>query len=124
LPIPPHDTAGNYGAGGITVSGSDVYVAGSGTNGATGDTIAAYWINGTPTTLPMPADIQDSPATSWAVGIALSGSDMYAVGSLVDSTASVGQTGAYWVNGGEATLLPMASGTYESWTTSIAVATQ
>ena len=124
LPIPPNDTAGNYGASGITVSGSNVYVAGSGINGATLVTIAAYWLNGTPTTLPMPNNLTDSPATSWAVGIAISGSDMYAVGSLVDSFASVGQTGAYWVNGGEATLLPMASGTYESWTSGIAVATQ
>jgi hypothetical protein len=46
------------------------------------------------------------------------------VGSLVDSTAGVSQTGAYWVNGGEATLLPMPSGTYESWASAIAVATQ
>jgi hypothetical protein len=46
------------------------------------------------------------------------------VGSLMDSTAGVSQTGAYWVNGGAATLLPMPSGTYESWTTGIAVATQ
>jgi hypothetical protein len=28
------------------------------------------------------------------------------------------------VNGGEATLLPMPSGTYESWSSAIAVATQ
>lgn len=124
LPIPPNDTAGNYGAGGITVSGSNVYVAGSGTNGATGDTNAAYWINGTPTTLPMPSDLTDSPASSYASGIAVSGSDVYAVGSLVDSTAGVGQTAAYWVNGGEATLLPMPSGTDESWSSAIAVSTR
>jgi hypothetical protein len=122
LPVPPNDTAGNYGTGGITISGSNVYVAGSGTNGVTGDTNAAYWMNGTPATLPMSSNVTGSPS-SWAVGIALSGSDVYAVGSLFDS-AGVGQTGAYWVNGGETTLLPMPSGTYESWTTAIAVATQ
>jgi hypothetical protein len=123
LPIPPNDTAGNYDAVGITVSGSDVYVAGSGTNGATGDTNAAYWINGTPTTLPMPSDININ-ATSYAVGIAVSGSDVYAVGTLLDSMAGVDETAAYWVNGGEATLLPMPSGTSESYASAIAVATQ
>ncbi len=123
LPIPAGILYGEYTANGIAVSGSDVYAAGSGST-SVGSGTAAYWQNGTPTTLPMPSDLQNSPATSWAVGIALSGSDVYSVGSLVDSTASVGQTGAYWVNGGEATLLPMATGTYESWTSGIAVATQ
>lgn len=72
----------------------------------------------------MPSDIKDSPATSYASGIAISGGDVYAAGSLVDSTAGVGQTAAYWVNGNEATLLPMPSGTNESWASAIAVATQ
>jgi hypothetical protein len=123
LSIPPHDSAGNYGASWITVSGSDVYVAGGGTNGATGDFNAAYWKNGTPTTLPMPNYMADSSATSYAYGITVSGSDVYAVGTLGDSTLGV-ETAVYWVNGGEATLLPMPSGTYESWGSAIAVATQ
>jgi len=123
LSIPPHDSAGNYGASWITVSGSDVYVAGGGTNGATGDFNAAYWKNGTPTTLPMPNYMTDSSATSYAYGITVSGSDVYAVGTLGDSTLGV-ETAVYWVNGGEATLLPMPSGTYESWGSAIAVATQ
>ena len=123
LPIPAGILYGEYSANGIAVSGSDVYVAGSGST-SVGSGTAAFWENGTPTTLPMPSGIQESTATSWAVRIALSGGDVYSVGSLVDSTAGVGQTGAYWVNGGEATLLPMPSGTYESWTTAIAVATQ
>ena len=122
LPIPPNDSAGNYGVGGITVSGSDVYVAGSGSNATTGVTNAAYWLNGKPATLPMPGTVSNpANATSWASDIALSGSDVYTVGSLSDST--VGQTAVYWVNGGEATLLPMPSGTYESWAAAAAVAT-
>jgi len=123
LPIPAGILFGEYSASGMTVSGGDVYVAGSGLTSA-GSGTAAYWENGTPTTLPMPGNMTNSPATSWAVAIAISGSDVYSVGSLMDSTAGVSQTGAYWVNGGEATLLPMPSGTYESWTTGIAVATQ
>jgi hypothetical protein len=119
LPIPPNDSAGNYGAGGITVSGSDVYVAGSGTNGTTGDTNAAYWLNGTATTLPMPSNTTYAPGgNSSAGGIAVSGSDVYAVGAVGISNA------AYWVNGGAATLLPMPSGTSESYANAIAVATQ
>jgi len=119
LPIPPNDSAGNYGAGGITVSGSDVYVAGSGTSGTTSDTTAAYWVNGAPTTLPMPSNTTYAPGgNSSAGGIAVSGSDVYSVGSVGISNA------AYWVNSGAATLLPMPSGTYESWASAIAVATQ
>jgi hypothetical protein len=123
LPIPAGILYGEYGAVGITVSGSDVYVAGSGST-SVGSGTAAYWQNGTPTTLPMPNNLTDSPATSYASGIAISGGDVYAVGSLQDSFAGVGPTGAYWVNGGEATLLPMPSGTYESSASAIAIATQ
>jgi hypothetical protein len=123
LAIPPNDTVGNYDAVGIAVSGSDVYVAGSGTNGTTFVTNAAYWVNGTPTSLPMPSNISMN-ASSSAVGIAVSGGDVYAVGSLLGTTTDVGQTAAYWVNGGEATLLPMPSGTADSYATGIAVATQ
>jgi hypothetical protein len=43
---------------------------------------------------------------------------VYAVGAVGISNA------AYWVNGGAATLLPMPSGTAESYATGIAVATQ
>jgi hypothetical protein len=46
------------------------------------------------------------------------------VGDLLAATTGVGQTAAYWVNGGEATLLPMPSGTAESYATGITVATQ
>ena len=101
-----------------------MYIAGSGTNDTTRDTNAAYWINGTGMTLPLPNNLTNSPAATWATGIALSGSDVYAVGSLDTSTASVGQTAVYWVNNGEATLLPAPSNTAESWASAIAVATQ
>ena len=123
LPIPAGILYGEYSAAGIAVSGGDVYVAGGGST-SVGSGSAAYWENGTPITLPLPSNMTSSPATSWAVGIATSGSDLYTVGSLVDSTISVGQTAAYWVNGGEATLLPMPSGTHESWASAIAVATR
>jgi hypothetical protein len=123
LPIPAGILFGQYTANAITVSGGDVYVAGGGLTSG-GSSTAANWENGTPTTLPMPSDIEDASATSYAVGVAVSGSDVYAVGSLLDSMAGVDETAAYWVNGGEATLLPMPSGTAESYTTAIAVATQ
>ncbi len=89
----------DYTANGITVSGSDVYVAGGGVN-SMGNKAAAYWMNGTPTTLPMPGDMPNSSAGSYADGITISGSDVYTVGYA-------GQTAAYWVNDGEGTLLPM-----------------
>lgn len=123
LPIPAGILYGEYSASAIAVSGGDVYVSGSGSTSA-GSGTAAYWVNGTPTTLPMPSNMTDSPATSWTAGIAVLGSDVYTAGSLVDSPASVSQTAAYWVNGGEATLLPMPSGTAVSWASAIAVATQ
>jgi hypothetical protein len=106
----------DYTANGITVSGSDVYVAGGGVN-SVGSNSAAYWMNGTPTTLPMPGNMPNSSATSYASGIAISGSDVYAVGYA-------GQTAAYWVNDGEGTLLPMPSGAYKSWANAITVSTQ
>jgi hypothetical protein len=123
LPIPAGMIYDEYTANGIAVSGSDVYVAGGGQTGP-GSGTAAYWENGTPTTLPMPSDMTDSPAASYAAGITVTGSDVYAVGSVQDSTIRVANTAAYWVNSGEATLLPMPSGTDESWASAIAVATQ
>ena len=123
LPLPSGWFFENYTATGITVSGSDVYVAGGGVNGV-GSTTAAYWVSGTPTTLPMPGNMPNTSATSYAHGIAISGSDVYAVGYLEDSTIGVGQTAAYWVNDGEGTLLPMPSGAYESWANAIAVSSQ
>ena len=116
LPIPPNDTAQGYAAEAIAVSGSNVYVSGSGVNGG-GLGAAAYWLNGAATTLPLPSDISDSTASSWAAGIAVSGGDVYAVGSA-------GQTAVYWVNSGEGTLLSMPTGTAESSASAIAVATQ
>lgn len=116
LPLPSGWMLEDYKANGITVSGSDVYVAGGGVNNV-GTTTAAYWVNGAPTTLPMPSNMPNSSATSYASGIAISGSDAYTVGYA-------GQTAAYWVNDGEGTLLPMPSGAYKSWANSITVSTQ
>jgi hypothetical protein len=116
LPLPSGWLLEDYTANGITVSGSDVYVAGGGVNNVGSET-AAYWMNGTPTTLPMPGNMPNSSATSYADGIAISGSNVYTVGYA-------GQTAAYWVNDGAATLLPMPSGMYESWAHAIAVATR
>ncbi len=106
----------DYTANGITVSGSDVYVAGGGVN-SIGNNAAAYWMNGASTTLPMPSEMPNSSAGSYADGIAISGSDVYTVGYA-------GQTAAYWVNDGEGTLLPMPSGAYKSWANAITVSTQ
>jgi len=117
LPIPPNDTTQSYGAGATAVLGNDVYVTGSGVSGATGNTTAAYWLNGTATSLPLPTNTIGSPATSFAVGLGFSGSDVYMVGSA-------GQYAAYWVNGGAGTLLPMPSGMAYAQAGSIAVATQ
>lgn len=117
LPIPPNDTAGGYGAGATAVLGNDVYATGAGVSGATGNTTAAYWLNGTATSLPLPTNTIGSPATSSAVGIAFSGSDLYMVGYA-------GEYAAYWVNGGAGTLLPMPSGEAYSYASAIAVATQ
>lgn len=117
LPIPPNDTAQDYGAGATAVSGNDVYVTGDGVSGATGNSTAAYWLNGTATSLPLPTNTLGSPATSFALGVGFSGSDVYMVGSA-------GQYAVYWVDGGAGTLLPMPSGTYQSGANAIAVTTQ
>lgn len=123
LPIPAGMVYDQYSASGIALSGSDVYIAGGGSTSLDSGA-AAYWENGTPTTLPLPSNMTESNATAYANGIALSGSDVYTVGTLVDFPDGVAPTGAYWVNGGEATLLPRPSDAYESWASAIAVATQ
>ncbi len=123
LPLPSGWMLEDYSANGITVSGSDVYVVGGGVNNV-GSTTAAYWMNGRPTTLPMPGTMPDSSAASYADGIAISGSDVYVVGYVEDSTNGVSKTAAYWVNDGEGTLLPMPIGAHKSWANAITVSTQ
>lgn len=123
LPLPSGWMLEDYSASGITVSGSNVYVSGGGVNNV-GSTAAAYWMNSAPTTLPLPATMPDSSAASYANGIAISGSDVYSVGFVDDSTLSVGKTAAYWVNGGQGTLLPMPNGAHESWANAITVSTE
>lgn len=117
LPIPPGDSAQNYGAGAVAVLGSDVYVAGGGVSGATGNSTAAYWLNGTGTSLPLPTNPIGSAGTSFTGGIGFSGSDVYVVGSW-------GPYATYWVNGGAGTLLPMPSGTSQADAIAIAVDSQ
>jgi hypothetical protein len=72
----------------IAISGTDVYVAAT-----IGDDTAAYWKNGTRTTL--------GSHYSYAYGIAVSNGDTYVVG--VDNAVPV-----YWKNGAE-TALPYTS---------------
>lgn len=123
LPLPDGWMLEDYSANGITVSGSDVYVVGGGVNNV-GSMTAAFWINSTPTALPMPGTMPESSAASYASGIAISGSDVYAVGYVEDSTNGVSKTAAYWVNDGEGTLLPMPTGAQKSWANAITVSTQ
>ena len=125
LPYPKGDVNNYADALGILASGSDVYVAGGSLMSALqfgSENNAAYWINGMPITLYLPSDSANSPAnpaSGQASGIALSGSDVYVVG-----TVFAPYNAEYWVNGGQATLLPMASGTYNSWANAVAVSTQ
>ena len=123
LPLPGGWMLEDYTANGITVSGSDVYVVGGGVNNV-GTSTAAYWRNSTPTTLPLPGTMPNSSAASYANGIAISSSDVYAVGYVEDSIIGVDKTAAYWVNGGEGTLLPMPTGAHKSWANAITVSTQ
>jgi hypothetical protein len=125
LPLPSDWMLYDYtaAAAGIAVSGSDVYVAGGGVNNL-GSMNATYWMNGTPTALPMSGTMPDSSAASFANGIALSGSDAYSVGYAEDSAFGVERTAAYWVNDGEGTLLPMPTGAHKSWANAITVSTQ
>ncbi len=122
LPIPPSVLPQNYGAQQITVSGSDVYVAGSGATGS-GSSTAAYWLNSVPTILPLPNYLQANQASAYAVQIVLVGSDVYAAGSLSDSADNLRQEAVYWVDGGAATLLPMPTGAGGAYANGIAVAT-
>ena len=56
--------------------------------------IAAYWVNGAATTLPLPSGATNVELT----GIAVSGSDVYSSGFWVSSSTGA-SVAAYWVNG-------------------------
>jgi len=74
---------------GITVSGSDVYVAG--VSSLNGTNVATYWKNGVATTL------TDDLTPSVAVSIVIVGSDVYVAGYL--AAAGNINTVCYWKNG-------------------------
>jgi uncharacterized membrane protein len=102
LPSPSGTT--NAEATAITVSGSDVYVAGyaynnnSGSNGP-----AVYWANGTLETLPLPSGTTQAEANA----IAVSGNNVYVAGYAFNTNNNPQENGpaAYWMNG---TLEPLS----------------
>ncbi|KAA9034442.1 hypothetical protein FW778_22440 [Ginsengibacter hankyongi] len=71
---------------GITVSGNDVYISGSGAGKA------AYWKNGNPVYL-----TALGANTGYAFGIAVSGQDVYVTGDT--ATSYTGLESVYWKNG-------------------------
>lgn len=75
----------------ITISNSDVYVAGSQANTTQKSFIATYWKNGSPTAL------TDGTHASHAMDIWVINSDVYVVGDEFNSdTTSIAK---YWKNG-------------------------
>jgi hypothetical protein len=104
----------------VTVSGSDVYIAGfagiNTTNIAANTTdIAAYWKNGVATTLPIPNGMPDAYARS----IAISGSDVYIAGDAENDTVYASET-VLWENG-VATVLPNPTGVTLSGGSAVAI---
>ncbi len=96
-----------------------VYMAGYVDN-STGAAVAEEWQiasgSSTPvvTALPVPSDT----TSSFAEGIAVSGSDVYVAGNVFNSA---GVTAVYWENGGNATTLPTPSGRTYATATAITV---
>jgi hypothetical protein len=112
----PSGLTGDYWAGGIAVSGGNVYMSGT-TSPDVGNDTAITWANGgTATTLPIPPN--DTAGNYAAGGIAVSGNDVYVTGSGV-SAATGNTTAAYWLNG-TATSLPLPTNTIGSPATSFA----
>jgi hypothetical protein len=89
---------------GIAISGSDVYVAGTASNG-TNDT-AVYWLNGAATILP------SSMTISGAGAIAVSGGNVYVTG--FEENIAGNSTAVLWVNGVATTLAPPSGKAYSS----------
>jgi hypothetical protein len=73
-------------AGGIALSGSDVYIVGTSSSGT------AYWMDG------VAYSLADGTAEGEANSIAISGSDVYEAGNVIDPT-SLKTLAAYWKNG-------------------------
>jgi hypothetical protein len=85
---------------GIAISGSNVYIIGTTETSAYVST-PCYWLNGTYTALPLPAN------ASWGSGqaIAISGNNVYCSGFTTSSSV---ETPCYWLNG-IYTVLPQPS---------------
>jgi hypothetical protein len=89
----------------IAVNGSDVYIAGFGTNGGNSAIMAKYWKNGSPVIL------SSGPESAFGLSIALSGTDVY-VGGYRDGAQDAGYGVAqYWKNG---TVQTLTNGTKEA----------
>lgn len=103
-------TNGNFTAvaGGITTSGTDVYITGYEMNAVTnGTAIAKFWKNGTP------AIVSDRSHHALPTGIAVKGNDVYVVG---EQRAGVLNYAMLWKNG-----TPTILGSRRSVATGIAV---
>jgi hypothetical protein len=88
--------------GGMYISANgDVYVGGSLQDPVLNYSVPVYWKNGVPAVLPSVAGTQGGYVDSMDIG---SASVFYATGALQDSN---GPVPAYWINGGEPTVLPM-----------------
>ena len=96
----PYFMEKNAQASGIFLSGSDVYLAGS--NFDSFHSTARYWKNGVGVTL------SDSPYTSSALSIAVSGSDVHVVG--YGYLSGQRQVAKYWKNGIEINLTDGSNG--------------
>jgi hypothetical protein len=99
----------DYMVSSITVSGNDVYVAG--TTGGYFSSIATYWKNGNP------VKVADSSNLSNASSIVLAANDVYMSGSEYDYDHGTG-IATYWKNG---TVVDLTDGSHDAYANSIAV---
>lgn len=76
----------------ITLSGTDVYVAGWNQASSSDPIKACYWLNGTFNDLPVPAGTTTSEATN----IVISGTDIYISGRYINANI---ESTCYWHNG-------------------------
>jgi hypothetical protein len=92
----------------IVVSGSDVYIAGVASDSTTGNSVNLYWKNGTPVVLSNPSGTSTEMFTVFANSIAVSGSNVYVVGTVHENTTGT-ELPVFWQNG-TATILPNPGG--------------
>ena len=96
--------------------GSNVYVAGYASLPTNNETVAVYWINGTPQILPSPSGTTNAYTTA----ITVSSSDVYVAGYTYNNNSAGNGPAVYWVNGTIETL-PLPSGTTHAEANAIAV---